>query len=52
MKDFLTRRKLLTNGAITLGGLALSGCDPLSRSPDFRAFLKSGKGSPWRPSAR
>ena len=44
MKDFLTRRKLLTAGAITLGGLALSGCDPLSRSPDFRAFLKNGEG--------
>lgn len=44
MKDFLTRRKLLTTGAITLGGLALSGCDPLSRSPDFRTFLKNGEG--------
>ncbi len=44
MKDFLTRRKLLTAGAITLGGLALSGCDPLSRSPDFRYFLKNGEG--------
>lgn len=44
MKDFLTRRKLLTTGVITLGGLALSGCDPLSRSPDFRSFLKNGEG--------
>lgn len=44
MKDFLTRRKLLTAGAITLGGVALSGCDPLSRSPDFRSFLKNGEG--------
>ncbi len=44
MKDFLTRRKLLTTGAIALGGLALSSCDPLSRSPDFRTFLKSGEG--------
>lgn len=44
MKDFLTRRKLLTTGAITLGGLALSGCDPLSRSPDFRSFLHNGEG--------
>jgi DMSO/TMAO reductase YedYZ molybdopterin-dependent catalytic subunit len=43
VKDFLTRRKLLTGGAITLGGLALSGCDPLSRSPEFRAFLRSGE---------
>lgn len=43
MKDFLTRRKLLTGGAITLGGLALSGCDPLSRSPEFRSFLRSGE---------
>jgi DMSO/TMAO reductase YedYZ molybdopterin-dependent catalytic subunit len=44
LKDFLTRRKLLTTGAIALGGLALSSCDPLSRSPDFRTFLKSGEG--------
>lgn len=44
MKDFLTRRKLLTAGAVTLGGLVLSGCDQLSHSPDFRSFLKSGEG--------
>ena len=43
MKEFLTRRKLLTSGAITIGGLALSGCDPLSRSPEFRTFLRSGE---------
>ena len=43
MKDFLTRRKFFTAGAVILGGLALSGCDPLSRSPDFRAFLKNGE---------
>jgi ABC-type branched-subunit amino acid transport system permease subunit len=43
VKEFLTRRKLLTSGAITLGGLALSGCDPLSRSPEFRTFLRSGE---------
>ncbi len=40
-KDFLTRRQLLTSGAITLGGLSLAACDPLSRSPDFRTFLKN-----------
>ncbi len=43
MKDFLTRRKLLTSGAIAIGGLALSGCDPLSSSPDFRNFLRNGE---------
>ncbi len=43
MKDFLTRRKLLTSGAIAIGGLALSGCDPLSRSPEFRSFLRNGE---------
>ncbi len=43
MKDFLTRRKLLTAGAITLGGLTLSGCDALTASPGFRTFLKSGE---------
>jgi DMSO/TMAO reductase YedYZ molybdopterin-dependent catalytic subunit len=43
VKDFLTRRKLLTAGAITLGGLTLSGCDALSASPDFRTFLKNGE---------
>lgn len=43
MKDFLTRRKLLTMGAVTVGGLTLSGCDPLSRSPDFRSFLHNGE---------
>jgi DMSO/TMAO reductase YedYZ molybdopterin-dependent catalytic subunit len=42
-KDFLTRRKLLTGGAITLGGLALTGCDGLSASPDFRSFLRTGE---------
>lgn len=41
--DFLTRRKLLTLGGITVGGLALSGCDQLSMSPDFRSFLKTGE---------
>jgi DMSO/TMAO reductase YedYZ molybdopterin-dependent catalytic subunit len=43
-KDFLTRRKLLTGGAIMLGGIALTGCDALSASPDFRSFLKTGEG--------
>ena len=43
MKDFLTRRKLLTGGAITLGGLALTGCDALSASPGFRSFLGTGE---------
>ena len=43
MKDFLTRRKLLTMGAATVGGLTLSGCDPLSRSPEFRSFLHGGE---------
>jgi DMSO/TMAO reductase YedYZ molybdopterin-dependent catalytic subunit len=43
VKDFLTRRKLLTGGAITLGGLVLTGCDALSASPDFRSFLKTGE---------
>ena len=44
-KDFLTRRQLLTSGAIALGGIALSGCDPLSRSPEFRTLLRnSGQG--------
>lgn len=43
MKDFLTRRKLLTSGAIAIGGLTLSGCDPLSSSPDFRNFLRNGE---------
>lgn len=42
-KDFLTRRKLLTSGAIVLGGIGLAGCDPLSRSPDFRTFLRNGE---------
>jgi DMSO/TMAO reductase YedYZ molybdopterin-dependent catalytic subunit len=44
VKDFLTRRKLFTAGAITLGGLALTGCDALTASPDFRSFLKSAEG--------
>lgn len=43
MKDFLTRRKLLTGGAITLGSLALTGCDALSASPGFRSFLGTGE---------
>jgi DMSO/TMAO reductase YedYZ molybdopterin-dependent catalytic subunit len=44
VKDFLTRRKLLTTSAVTVGGLMLSGCDPLSRSADFRNFLHNGEG--------
>jgi DMSO/TMAO reductase YedYZ molybdopterin-dependent catalytic subunit len=45
MKDFLTRRRLLTGGGAALGALALSGCDQLSGSPDFRTFLRnSGEG--------
>ena len=44
MKDFLTRRKLFTTGAVMLGGLALTGCDALTASPDFRSFIKSGEG--------
>lgn len=44
-KDFLTRRQILTSGAVVLGGMGLAGCDPLSRSPDFRTFLKgAGEG--------
>lgn len=43
MKDFLTRRKLLTMGAVTVGGLSLSGCDPLTRSKEFRSFLHGGE---------
>lgn len=43
MKDFLTRRKFLTMGAVTVGGLSLSGCDPLTRSKEFRSFLHGGE---------
>jgi DMSO/TMAO reductase YedYZ molybdopterin-dependent catalytic subunit len=30
-------------GAVTVGGIALSGCDPLSSSRDFRGFLRNGE---------
>ncbi len=43
MRDFLTRRKLLSAGALTLGGMTLTACDPLSRSQDFRSLLHGGE---------
>jgi DMSO/TMAO reductase YedYZ molybdopterin-dependent catalytic subunit len=44
MKDFLTRRKLLTLGSAGVGSLLLSGCDPLSGSPEFRSLLHGAEG--------
>ncbi|HVY89057.1 MAG TPA: molybdopterin-binding protein [Hyphomonadaceae bacterium] len=40
----LTRRNLLTTGAFGFAAFGLAGCDPLSRSPDFRSFIKNAEG--------
>jgi DMSO/TMAO reductase YedYZ molybdopterin-dependent catalytic subunit len=38
-KPDFSRRGLITAGTLALGGLALSGCDKLSQSPDFTGKL-------------
>ncbi len=43
-----TRRRLITAGAATLGGLLLPGCDRLSSAPAFRTFLDSAEGLTYR----
>lgn len=40
----LSRRGLITGGVLTLGGLALGGCDRLSAAPDFQGFTGSTEG--------
>ena len=39
----LSRRRLLSLGALSVGGLALAGCDRLSGSPSFRGFLSEAE---------
>lgn len=44
----LSRRGLITGGGLTLGGLALAGCDRLSQAPDFQRFTGSAEGLTYR----
>ena len=44
----LTRRRLLTAGAVTVGGLILPGCDRLNSAPSFQTFLGSAQGLTYR----
>ena len=39
MSEIIARRRLLTTGAISVGGMVLSGCDGLNASPAFRSLL-------------
>jgi DMSO/TMAO reductase YedYZ molybdopterin-dependent catalytic subunit len=39
----LTRRRLLTVGAASVGGLILPGCDRLSQAPEFQKFVGSAE---------
>jgi DMSO/TMAO reductase YedYZ molybdopterin-dependent catalytic subunit len=39
-----SRRRLITGGALALGGLSLAGCDRLTRAPAFRELLGSAEG--------
>ena len=43
-----SRRGLITGGALTLGGLALAGCDRLSQAPEFQRFTGSAEGLTYR----
>jgi len=40
----LSRRALIAGGTATIGGLLLSGCDRLSRAPEFQKFVGSAEG--------
>ena len=44
MNDQITRRRLLSAGALGAGSLILSGCDQLNSSPGFRALLQGAEG--------
>jgi DMSO/TMAO reductase YedYZ molybdopterin-dependent catalytic subunit len=44
----ISRRKLLSSAALAGGGLMLSGCDRLDRSPAFRGLLRSAEGLTMR----
>ena len=46
--SMITRRSLLTAGAVTVGGLMLPGCDRLSQAPSFQTFLQSAEGLSYR----
>ncbi len=45
MRDSLSRRRLLSAGAIGAGGLLLAGCDRLSKPGPFRSLLESAEGA-------
>lgn len=42
-KSIISRRKLLTTGALGAGGVLLSGCDALNENSSFRSVLKSAE---------
>ena len=44
----LSRRGLITGGALTLGGLLMAGCDRLSQAPSFQKFTGSAEGLTYR----
>jgi DMSO/TMAO reductase YedYZ molybdopterin-dependent catalytic subunit len=43
-----TRRRLITAGVATVGGLMLPGCDRLTHAPAFRSMLDSAEGLTFR----
>ncbi len=45
MHDPLSRRRLLSVGALGAGGLLLAGCDKLSQPGPFRSLLESAEGA-------
>lgn len=47
MSRILTRRGLLTSGALG-GGVLLSGCDALTRSPGITGIVRSAEGATYR----
>ena len=44
----VSRRGLITGGALSLGGLTLAGCDRLSEAPSFQKFTGSAEGLTYR----
>src|ERR1700730_18941109 len=46
------RRRFLALGAASLGGMLLTGCDRLSESPNFQAFLASAEWLTYRVQRR
>jgi DMSO/TMAO reductase YedYZ molybdopterin-dependent catalytic subunit len=43
-----SRRRLITSGLVTVGGLMLPGCDRLSNAPSFQRLLDSAEGLTYR----